>query len=211
MDRTKERRKKERKEAGGTYTSEKKLWKRKVLHTLGNPLTRRNIWASEENVATGLQYPDQRETCTDDQCHYSVLPSLKGLSASVGTGWVLKLTLWRSDLGRGLGLAVWKPPEEAGVWCDSTWGYTVRKLGPTLEARAIIWEVWEGRDRMCHFRLCPRVHYQMKGYHLHNLQEWLQAASTAITDSTGTHELPMPQTAPGMGTAAESAQLLSRG
>ena len=37
---------------------------------------------------------------------------------SVSRGWVLKLVLQRSDLVRGVGLAAWKQPAGAGVWCS---------------------------------------------------------------------------------------------
>ena len=82
------------------------------------PRQRGSFGVLEESATTGFQQPEQRETCTDGQCHHPALPSLRCVSTIVGRDWVLKLGLWRSDLGRGLGLAVRKQPEEAGVWSD---------------------------------------------------------------------------------------------
>ena len=89
--------------------------------TLGSPLTSGEInldggGASEESTATGLWKARWRVTCTDGQYHRPAPRSLRHLSASVGRVWVLKLGLWRSDSGRGLGLAALRQPEEAGVW-----------------------------------------------------------------------------------------------
>ena len=47
-------------------------------------------------------------------------PSLRHASACADGGWVLKLGIQRSDPGRGLGLAAWKQPKGARVWCDHT-------------------------------------------------------------------------------------------
>lgn len=39
-----------------------------------------------------------------------MLPSLRHASANTIRDWVLELEAWRTDLGRGLLLAVWKQP-----------------------------------------------------------------------------------------------------
>ena len=57
------------------------------------PRLRGSFVVLEESEATGLQQPEQRETCTDGQCHHPVLPSLRCMSTSVGRDWVLKLGL----------------------------------------------------------------------------------------------------------------------
>lgn len=86
----------------------------KVLH-LGSPLMDRNIslergsfGALEESTATGLWWAKWRMTCTDGQDHRLVLLSSppQHLSTGVGGDWMLKFGIWRSDPGRGLGLAV---------------------------------------------------------------------------------------------------------
>mgnify|MGYP007134199922 CR=1 FL=1 len=56
------------------------------------------------------------ETCTKGQHHCPILPSPRHVSSHAGRSWVLKLMLQKSDPGRGLGWAVWKQPEGAGVW-----------------------------------------------------------------------------------------------
>ena len=38
----------------------------------------------------------------------------------VGEGWVLELRLQRLEPGKGLGLAIWKQPEEAGISVTTT-------------------------------------------------------------------------------------------
>lgn len=51
-----------------------------------------------------------------NQCHCSALPSLKYTTTTVGRGWMLELRIWRSELWRGLELAVWKQPQCGGCW-----------------------------------------------------------------------------------------------
>ena len=48
--------------------------------------------------------------------HPAALPSLRHASAGVCRGWVLKFGLQRTNLGRGLGLALRRQPKETGVW-----------------------------------------------------------------------------------------------
>ena len=72
--------------------------------------------ASEESAATSLWKAKRIVTCTDGQYCRPVLPSLRPLSTRMGRGWVLKPGLWRSDPGRGPGLAIQRQPEEGGVW-----------------------------------------------------------------------------------------------
>ena len=69
-----------------------------------------------------------------------------------GGGWALRLRLQRSAPGRGLGLDVWKQPEEAREWCTTGWGVTHHKqeslgggLGPQENQDAI--QVGEGERR----------------------------------------------------------------
>ena len=70
------------------------------------------------SAATGLWKAKQRGTCTDGWYSHPALPSLRCASAGTGRGWVRKLGLQRSDPERGLGLAAWRQPEGAGVWCN---------------------------------------------------------------------------------------------
>ena len=52
----------------------------------------------------------QSESCTDHLKHCPGHHSLRCL----GKGWVLRPRLWRSVLGRRLGLAVWRQPKALG-------------------------------------------------------------------------------------------------
>lgn len=61
---------------------------------------------------------EQRETCTDSQCHHSALTTLKHMSASVGGGLVEKLRIQRSDPGSKVGWAM-KKPQDARI-CSCT-------------------------------------------------------------------------------------------
>ena len=72
--------------------------------------------ALEENADSDVQQLGERQTCTKGQHHCPVFPTQRHVSIHADRSWVLKLTLWRSDSGRGLGWAVWKQPEGAGVW-----------------------------------------------------------------------------------------------
>ena len=76
---------------------------------------RRSFGASEESGETSLQKAKRSETCKDGQCQHPALPSLRCSYAGAGGGWVLRLALQRSDLGRALRLAVWRQPERARV------------------------------------------------------------------------------------------------
>lgn len=71
-------------------------------------LERGSFGALKESTATGLWWAKWRMTCTDDQDHRLVLLSSPPWHSSTGVDrdWMLKLGLWRSDPGRGLGLAV---------------------------------------------------------------------------------------------------------
>ena len=87
------------------------------------PRWRRNLNSQVEREAAGQRKAKQRENCTDHwyHCpghHCLVHHSLRHL----GGGWVLRLRLWRSILGRGLELAVWRQPEGAREWCAMGWG-----------------------------------------------------------------------------------------
>ena len=87
-----------------------------VPHQQGSQLGQRgSVGASEENAATGLKPLEWKETCTCGQYHHSTLPSLRHVATSVDRGWVQKLGLWRSGLGRGPG---WAMSKGARVWCD---------------------------------------------------------------------------------------------
>lgn len=60
------------------------------------------------------------------QCYCPTLPSLRHTSAGVVIDYGLKLGFWKSDLGRGLELAVQKQLKGTGVWCNHVRGCTWR-------------------------------------------------------------------------------------
>ena len=103
--------------------------------------------ALEENAAASLWQPKWRENCTDGQCHHPALLSLRHTTTCAGGGWQLELKLQSSELGRGLGLAVWKQPErgwnpmrpQLRVYMEEAW--------TALEASHHFWGMHEGRDR----------------------------------------------------------------
>ena len=64
----------------------------------------------EKSITAGLRTAKQSESCTDYLLYH---PEQHSLRCS-GGGWTLRLKLWRSAPGRGLGLAVWKQPEGLG-------------------------------------------------------------------------------------------------
>ena len=125
-----QKKKKKERNRDGTCAPGKELQKRKGLHTLVSPLTGGEIkpgqmvsfGASEESETTGLWRAKWRKTCTEGQCRHLALPSLRRSAAGAGGGWVLSLGLQRSYPGRGLGLATWRQPEGAKVWCTTIKG-----------------------------------------------------------------------------------------
>ena len=82
-------------------------------------LSQRDLQHTEESTAEGLRTEKQSERSTDHLNHRHRHHSLR----SSGGGWVLRLRLWRSVPGKGLGLAVWGQPKglrssapQAGEW-----------------------------------------------------------------------------------------------
>ena len=65
-------------------------------------------------------------TCTLGWNHFPKVPKLRYSSVGVGRYWVLKLRLWKSDLGKRLGLDMWKEPQKAGLW----------------QLKMYLWEAW---------------------------------------------------------------------
>ena len=91
----------------------------------GDQLRQRNLKVSEKSTATGLRRAKECESCKDHLNHRPGHHSLRCL----GRGWALRLRLWRSVLGRGLGFAVRGQPEglrrgvpRAGEVCATGWG-----------------------------------------------------------------------------------------
>ena len=62
----------------------------------------------EKSTAAGLRTKKQSERCTNHLNHWHRHHSLR----CSGGGWVLRLRLWRSFPGSGLGLVVWGQPEK---------------------------------------------------------------------------------------------------
>ena len=79
--------------------------------------TEEEIW-SLGGEATGLWQPEQRETCTDSQCHCPALPSMRGTFAGAGSGWVLSLGFRDQTWGENWGWLHGNSLKLAGVWCD---------------------------------------------------------------------------------------------
>ena len=105
-----------------TCSSGRELWRNKSFHTLGSPLTGgdggwagEHFRAMEESTATEVQ---RAESKVERFLQRGLVPTTthqpKRLVCSptgVGGGWKQRLWLWRSDPGRGLGLAAWTQPE----------------------------------------------------------------------------------------------------
>ena len=77
----------------GTCIPGRELQKRKGSHTMGFPIlagrtsgTEGELQSIRKSIATSLWLPEQRETCTDDQCCHPALPRLRGVSTSVDGG-----------------------------------------------------------------------------------------------------------------------------
>ena len=108
LGRTKEKRKKMRKESGwhlhpyeGAGKEEKFLHPGKYPHWQGDQLGQRRIFGvSEVNTAISLFQLKWKQSCLNSQCYCPVLPSLKQQTTGVGRGCKLKLRLWRPDSGR---------------------------------------------------------------------------------------------------------------
>ena len=90
----------------------------KPQHWWGDHLGQKGSFRGlEGSVEAGLQQAEQRETCTEDPCYLAAVPSPRhGPASNTCEGRLLKLGLQRTDLGRGLGLALRKQPEGPGVW-----------------------------------------------------------------------------------------------
>lgn len=63
---------------------------------------------------------------------------------------MLRLGQQRSVLGKGLGLTIWKQPEEAGEWCTTHPGLWGGGPGPHSEARHQCWGVGEEGEGQNH-------------------------------------------------------------
>ena len=107
----KEKREREKRNWDETSTPEREPWKREGTHTLGSHLREGRSAKTErpqgrgESAAAGLRRAKQHESHTDLGTTSPGHHSLRCL----GGGWALRtlrLRLWRSVKGRGLGLAV---------------------------------------------------------------------------------------------------------
>ena len=68
-----------------------------------------------EKGSSWTEEAKQSKSCTDHLHHHPRHHSLR----YSGWGWALRLRFWRSVLGKGLGLAVWRQPE--GLGSGATW------------------------------------------------------------------------------------------
>lgn len=89
----------------------------------------------------------ERDLCT-------TFHSLRHSSDWVGRDWVLKLRLQKSDWGRGLGLAVWRQPEGAGVWGTTTGMYKEEAWGCQRGKSPLLGDTW-GEEQDCHKNFFP--------------------------------------------------------
>ena len=110
----KKKKEREKRNQDGTSIPKRELWRIKGTHILGSHLTdgkisrvRGTSKSLGKATAAGLRTAKQSESCTDHLHHWHRHHSLKPL----GRGWVLRLRLRRSVLGRGLGLVVWRQPK----------------------------------------------------------------------------------------------------
>lgn len=104
-----------RKQMGPTYL--RGSWKeedRFLAHSLSGrwARTEKETYRLKGECHKGLMAGRRQERLV----HHPVHPSLRFRSASVGTGWVLDLGVWRTDPGKGPVLAVQKQPEGTRVW-----------------------------------------------------------------------------------------------
>ena len=102
-------------------------------------MSQRDLEVTEKGTAAGLRRAKQSESCRDPLHHCPGHHSLRHWDK----GWAVRFRLWRSVLGRGLGLAVWRQPE--GLVCHGL-GSRVpqsrddeRRPGPTEEVRGHCW------------------------------------------------------------------------
>ena len=70
----------------------------------------RDLKDAQKSVAAGLRRAKQNESHTYHLYHFAGHHNLR----CTGGGWALRLNLWRSVPGRGLGLAIWREPEGLG-------------------------------------------------------------------------------------------------
>ena len=73
----------------------------KIPNRRGGHLRQRDLKVSKKSAIAGLRWAKQSESHTDYLHHHPRHHSLRHL------GGALRLRVWRSILGRGLGLAVW--------------------------------------------------------------------------------------------------------
>lgn len=98
---------------------------------------RGSFGALEETAATSLKKANQRKTYIISLHSHLAHPSQKHSISEVGGGLGLRLGLWRSDPGRGLGLASRK---QSGNWDGMYYsrGRPGRSLGPPERHGAIV-------------------------------------------------------------------------
>ena len=94
------------------------LHPRKPTNQQGEKPRQRDLKVAKKSTAAGLRRAKQSESCTDHLHHHPRQHSLRCL----GEGWVLRLRLLRSVLGRGLELVSWRQHEGAREQCTTAEG-----------------------------------------------------------------------------------------
>ena len=123
---------------------------------------RRNLKASEKSTGAKLRRAKQRVRHTDNQYHCLGHHRLR----HTGRGWALRLKLQRSVLGRGLGWAVWRYPEEPWSnvpWAGDeshSWGTVGGGLGSQEKQGTMLGRVRERGER--YFPLCSGYRCQVQ-------------------------------------------------
>lgn len=99
-----------------------------------------------------------RESNIDHQYHLLGDHSLRCLEG----GWALRLRLWRSVLGRGLGLTVWRQPEglgsgvpRAGEWSTTAEGTQEEVYTCSRSKTPLLWRARKGGLDHIGISLCP--------------------------------------------------------
>ena len=180
----------------------------RFLHT-GKPPHWRGLKGSfralEESAAASLWQPEQRENCTDGQCRCPALPRV----TCAGRGWVLELRLRRLELGRGLGLAIWRQTGRLESSATTAEGVRGGSLGHH-RGQSPLFGRWGGSQIVAFFpmlvftegRTLPaQAPGEVVSHHCCplGLKEWLQAASTTRPDaSSDLGPPPSPSLTPGV-------------
>lgn len=135
----------------------------------------------QKSAAAGLRRAKQREVHTEGQCHHLAHPSLRYSSTGAGRSRILRLGLWRPDLGRTLVLAACKQPESARVWCP-----TVKRIQEEAWAcqRSKLWLLasTRGGEQDCLETSCCM---QATRQHLHGVQGLAQATQAISGSRSG--------------------------